>query len=118
TSGCLLALLRVTASRTFGHYLGHVVTHAHAASWPADQNSRDATFTVARGFRSVGSRLRVLRSGWRTAVRHTSTAVRRQSACDLYVTYIRKVVGAAGFEPAAPCAQGKPRRAFEVLISE
>ena len=30
----------------------------------------------------------------------------------------RKVVGAAGFEPAAPCAQGKPERAFEVPIFE
>src|SRR5262245_25087193 len=29
-----------------------------------------------------------------------------------------KMVGAAGFEPATPCAQGKPRRAFEVLILE
>ena len=29
-----------------------------------------------------------------------------------------EVVGAAGFEPAAPCAQGKLGRAFEVLISE
>ena len=28
------------------------------------------------------------------------------------------MVGATGFEPAAPCAQGKPRRASEGLISE
>ena len=30
----------------------------------------------------------------------------------------RKVVGATGFEPAAPCAQGKPGRPRKVLISE
>ena len=30
----------------------------------------------------------------------------------------RKVVGATGFEPATPCAQGKPRRALEVVILE
>ena len=29
-----------------------------------------------------------------------------------------KVVGATGFEPATPCAQGKPRRDSEVLISK
>src|SRR5262245_16240139 len=29
-----------------------------------------------------------------------------------------KMVGAAGFEPATPCAQGTLGRAFEVLISE
>jgi hypothetical protein len=28
------------------------------------------------------------------------------------------MVGATGFEPAAPCAQGKPERALEVLFSE
>jgi len=28
------------------------------------------------------------------------------------------VVGATGFEPATPCAQGKLWRAFEVLILE
>ncbi len=31
---------------------------------------------------------------------------------------LRKLVGATGFEPATPCAQGKPRIAFEVLILE
>ena len=30
----------------------------------------------------------------------------------------RKVVGAAGFEPATPCAQGKLGVAFEVLLIE
>ena len=29
-----------------------------------------------------------------------------------------ELVGATGFEPATPCAQGKPRRALEVVILE
>jgi len=33
---------------------------------------------------------------------------RHIKGCDLYVTYERKVVGAAGFEPATPCAQARP----------
>ena len=31
---------------------------------------------------------------------------------------LRKVVGATGFEPATPCAQGKLGRGSEALISE
>ena len=36
--------------------------------------------------------------------------------CPLYLRgFLRKVVGATGFEPATPCAR-KPRRARKVLI--
>ena len=34
------------------------------------------------------------------------------------VKTLRILVGATGFEPATPCAQGKPRRARKVLIPE
>jgi len=52
TSSRFLALLGVTTPGTLGHDLGHVVTHALAASWPADQISRGATFGT--GLRCAG----------------------------------------------------------------
>src|SRR5262249_25514899 len=60
--------------------------------------SRDERKRRVRGRRAVS----------RGAVGHISIDFAFRFTCDLYVTgiYLGKVVGAAGFEPAAPCAQG------------
>jgi len=108
--------------RVFGDG-GHELREDKIGCFPSTKGRGTASVTFVSGARALvegAARMRI------TAPPLSSTSARERCCPRTRIDRLlpqwnpgtRKVVGAAGFEPAAPCAQGKPERAIEVLISE
>ena len=88
----------------------------------------ETTITIsARPMQTVAPMSAPCMTGYRAVGRPPTTRLARVSVTAIlgFIAVLprchpgtRKVVGATGFEPATPCAQGKPGRASEVLIPE